>query len=300
MGILEDIHVFLCVLEEGSFSAAGRKLDRTPSSVSKTIQRLEKRLNVSLFERIDGQIRATSEAEILKNKGQLAVRSIDKARESLASQKDRIAGLVRIHTALTTAKYLLAPLMPKLVAQYPQLEFDFVLDSQRSDFLEQEIDIAIHSGRPVEQTLIGRPLMFRPWVIAAAPAYLEQYGTPTTPADLANHKCLNFSVRTQWNSWTFNENNTIMSAEQTPFISANQGEFLRTLALYGMGIVRLAHFNLAEDLRQGRLIALLQNDTAQSHEDQFYLLYPKRKQTARAKAVIDFLHEHLNAATKAS
>lgn len=293
MGMLEDIHVFLCVLQEGSFSAAARKLERTPSSVSKTINRLEKRLNVSLFERIDSHIRSTPEAEILKNKGQQALQSISTAKEALANRKEKVAGLVRIHTALTTAKYLLAPLLPQLVAQYPLIEFDFILDSQRSNFLEQEIDIAIHSGRPVEQSLIGRPLMKRPWVIAAAPAYLEQHGTPESPADLVAHKCLNFSVRTQWNSWTFREKNIVSSMEQPPFMRSNQGEFLRTLALHGLGIVRLAYFNVAEDLNQGRLVPLLEEHIVQSQDDQFYLLYPKRKQTARAKAVIDFLHEHL-------
>lgn len=293
MGMLEDIHVFLAVLQEGSFSAAARKLDRTPSSVSKTIGRLEKRLNVSLFERIDGNIRSTAEAAILKNKGELALQSIDTAKEKLASRKETVAGLVRIHTALTTAKYLLAPLIPKLIAKYPLIELDFILDSRRSNFLEEEIDIAIHSGRPVEQSLIGRPLMKRPWVIAAAPDYLQTYGTPNSPADLIHHKCLNFSVRTQWNSWTFTEHNVVTSMEQSPFISSNQGEFLRTLALHGIGIVRLAHFNIAKDLQTRRLISLLQEHIVQSHDDQFYLLYPKRKQTARAKAVIDFLHEHL-------
>lgn len=293
MGMLEDIQVFLCVLQQQSFSAAARELNLTPSTVSKTISRLESRLNTSLFERIGGQIKSTQEAHILKREGVKALVAMRQAEEMLSQRKENIAGRVRIHTALTTAKYLLAPLLPQLLNQYPLLELDFVLDTQRSNFLEDDIDIAIHSGRPIELSLIGRPIMKRPWVIAASPDYLKQYGIPKTPSDLANHRCLNFSIRTQWNSWLFKEKDLITAWEQGNFISANQGEFLHTLALHGLGIIRLAHFHIKNDLETGHLLPLLEQHMENSQDDQFYLLYPKRRQTARAKVVIDYLYQHL-------
>lgn len=292
--MIDEIRIFLRVLQEGSFSAAARSLGASPSMISKNIARLEKRLNVSLFERIAGNIRTTQEAEIFKYEAQKILNAVQSAEESLAIHRSKVAGTVRIHTALPTAKYLIAPILPELFEQYPFLKLEFTLEPRRGDFLEDKIDLAIHSGRPTELSLIGRPLMSRPWTIAAAPSYIEKFGKPQSPKELSRHRCLNFSIWTHWNSWTFREDGLISSVDDSnTLISANQGELLRTLALQGLGIVRLAHFHIKDDIKKGNLVPLLEKNIEQSLDDQFYLLYPKKKQTLRARVVIDFLYERL-------
>lgn len=292
--MIDEIRIFLRVLQEGSFSAAARSLGVSPSMVSKNIARLEKRLNVSLFERIAGNIRNTQEAEIFKHEAHKILNAVQSAEESLAAHRSKVAGTVRIHTALPTAKYLIAPLLPELFDAYPYLRLEFSLAPRRGDFLEEKIDLAIHSGRPTELSLIGRPLMSRPWTIAAAPEYIAKHGCPSCPQELSQHRCLNFSVWTHWNSWTFKEDGLISSVDSSnTLISADQGELLRTLALQGLGIVRLADFHIKKDIEQGHLVPLLEQYIEQSLDDQFYLLYPRKKQTLRARVVIDFLYERL-------
>ena len=289
-----ELRVFLCVVEVGSFSAASRKLQLTPSAVSKLIARLEARLNVRLFERVAGSIRLTQEGQAFHVAGQRASRALEDAENSVRSVDGEVSGIVRIHTALTTAKYLIAPRLAPLLDKHPKLRLDFVLGTERVDFTKQGIDVAIHSGRPTELTLVGRPLLLRPWVIAAAPAYLEHFGSPKRPEDLLGHRCLNFSIRTQWNRWTFHDENGVKTIDIPNHIGANQGEVLRTFALQGLGIVRLAHFNLAADLQSGALIQLLSEFQAPSEDDRFYLLYPHGRSTApRVRAVIDFLWKAL-------
>ena len=290
-----ELTVFLRVVEEGSFSAAGRKLELSPSAVSKLISRLEARLNVRLFERIARSIRLTQEGERFQAAGERVVQAMVDAESAINVADADISGVVRIHTALTTAKYLIAPKLPLLLDKHPKLRLDFVLGTERGDFVKQGIDVAIHSGRPSELSLVGRPLMLRPWVIAAAPEYLARFGSPERPEDLLSHRCLNFTIRTQWNRWTFHESSGFKTIDIPSHIGSNQGELLRTLALLGLGVVRLAHFNIAADLASGALVPLLSPYQERSEEDRFYLLYPSGRSLApRVRAVVDFLAEQLS------
>ncbi|MFC7556043.1 LysR substrate-binding domain-containing protein [Pseudoroseomonas wenyumeiae] len=123
---------------------------------------------------------------------------------------------------------------------------------------------------------------------------MARHGTPQRPDDLLEHRCLNFTIRTLWNSWTFHEDDTIKFIDIPSFIGADQGELLRTLALVGLGVVRLAEFHIAEDLKRGTLVPLLKDFQERTDDDRFYLLYPRgRVQAPRVKAVIDFLHRQL-------
>lgn len=285
--------VFLRVVEEGSFSAAGRHLMLSPSTVSKLIARLEARLQVRLFDRIAGAIRLTQEGETFRAACQRAVDAVADAESAVGAAKGEVSGVLRIHTALTTAKYLLAPLLPELVRRHPKLQLEFLLGTERGDFAKQGIDVAIHSGRPTELSLVGRPLVRRPWVIAASPSYLQAFGTPTRPDELLQHRCLNFTIRTQWNAWTFHEDGGLKTIESPSHMGANQGELLRTLALVGLGIVRLAHFNIAADLAAGHLVPLLEDCHEKGEDDMLYVLYPHGRTLApRVRAFVDFLSEH--------
>lgn len=282
--------VFLRVVEEGSFSGAGRRLQLAPSTVSKLIARMEMRLGVRLFERIAGAIRLTQEGERFREASQQVAQAMEDAEAAVRVADAEISGTVRIHTALTTAKYLVAPRLPLLLDRHPRLHLDFVLGTERGDFIRQGLDVAIHSGRPTEQTLIGRPLMHRPWVIAASPQYLERFGRPERPEDLLRHRCLNFTIRTQWNRWTFHDEAGLRTIDIPSHIGANQGELLHSFALLGLGVVRLAHFHIAADLERGALVPLLQSYQERSEDDRFYLLYPRGRSLApRVRAVVDFL-----------
>lgn len=285
-----ELTVFLRVVEEGSFSGAGRRLHLSPSAVSKLIARLEERLHVRLFERVAGAIRLTQEGERFRAASQRVVQAMAEAEASVNVADAEVSGVVRIHTALTTAKYLLAPRLPLLLDKHPRLHLEFDLGTERCDFIKRGIDVAIHSGRPTELTLVGRPLQLRPWVIAAAPQYLARHGIPQRPEDLLQHRCLNFTIRTQWNRWTFHEDSGLKTIDIPNHIGANQGELLRTFALLGMGVVRLAQFHIAADLASGALVPLLSPYQERTEEDRFYLLYPQGKSLApRVRAVVDFI-----------
>lgn len=287
-----EILVFLCVVEEGSFSAAGRKLSRAPSAISKLIARLESRLAVRLFDRIAGTVRLTQEGNRFYEHGKKVVDAMTEAENSVTPNESEMTGVLRIHTSLTFAKYQLAPLLPLLLKRHPGLRIEFIIGTDRGDFLKKDIDVAIHSGSPTELSLVGKPLFLRRWIIAAAPAYLDRNGVPVVPDDLHRHHCLNFTVRQQWNAWTFIENGVPKAVNIQGLVGADQGELLRTLAMVGLGVVRLAEFHIADDIAEGRLVQLL-TDYPPAAQDMMYVLYPPGKTLApRVRAFLRFLNEH--------
>lgn len=290
-----QIQVFLAVVENGSFSAAARKLELTPSAVSKLISRLETRLAIRLFDRIGTTIRLTQEGKALQIRAQRVVDAMQEVENAVIPEEDQIAGLIRVHTSLTFAKYQLAPLLSGLLNHFPKLRIEFVIGTDRGSFLESDIDIAIHSGNPTEMSLIAKPLFLRKWVIAASPVYLKQHGTPRCPDDLLNHHCLNFTVRTHWNTWSFTEHGTsrMLTIPEGP-LGANQGELLHSLALHGLGIVRLAEFHIGADIRQGKLVELLKAFEPKA-QDTMYVLYPKGRSLApRIRAFLSFIEAHFS------
>ena len=228
MDRFEELTVFLRVVEASSFSGAARALAMSPSAVSKLVARLEARLGVRLFDRIAGSIRLTQEGERFKVHGKRALDAIIEAESSVAATDHDVAGVLHVHTPLTFAKYVLAPLLPKCLAQHPNLRIEFILGTSRGDFLRDGIDVAIHSGHPKELPLIARPIARRRWLIAAAPSYVSEHGAPTSPDELRVHRCLNFTVRTNWNSWSFRQDGALKTIDIPSYVGANQGELLRT------------------------------------------------------------------------
>ena len=294
MDRFEELTVFLRVVEASSFSGAARALAMSPSAVSKLVARLEARLGVRLFDRIAGSIRLTQEGERFKVHGKRALDAIIEAESSVAATDHDVAGVLHVHTPLTFAKYVLAPLLPKFLAQHPNLRIEFILGTTRGDFLRDGIDVAIHSGHPKELPLIARPIARRRWLIAAAPSYVSEHGAPTSPDELRVHRCLNFTVRTNWNSWSFRQDGALKTIDIPSYVGADQGELLRTLAIEGLGVVRLAEFHIGHDVRESRLIELLA-EYRDPVDDLMYVLYPHRCNLApRVRAFLDFLDEHFH------
>ena len=294
MDRFDELTVFLRVVEASSFSGAARALAMSPSAVSKLVGRLEARLGARLFDRIGGSIRLTQEGERFKTHGRRVVEAMTDAENAVAATDQEVSGVLHVHTPLTFAKYVLAPLLPQFLERHPRLRVEFILGTARGDFLRDGIDVAIHSGHPKELPLIARPIARRRWLIAAAPSYLRKRGAPIAPDELLSHQCLNFTVRTHWNQWSFRQDGALKTIDVPSYVGADQGELLRTLAIEGLGVVRLAEFHIGRDVREGRLIELLA-EYRDPVDDLMYVLYPHRRNLApRVRAFLDFLDENFH------
>jgi DNA-binding transcriptional LysR family regulator len=281
---LRDIAVFVQVAEDGDFSAAARTLTLTPSTISKSIARLEDHLGRRLLHRSSRSMRLTPEGQSFLD---AAHRVLDAVEEAEAVVSATPSGTLRVRSVPTFARYQVAPLMPTFRRLYPKLRVEFVLSNERTAFLDDGADVAIASGDLPSSSLIARRIASSRWIICASPAYLAEHSMPTSPDDLDRHECLNFLMATKWNSWS--TAGTGLNTEGG--ILANQGDMLLALARAGAGIVRLAEFHISDDLKAGRLVTLFPEHQDRAEEPIYVLYQDKRNLSPRIRVFLTFLQE---------
>lgn len=289
MDRLGEMQVFVRAVEDGSFSAAGRSLSLTPSAVSKLIARLENRLGVVLFNRSLRSLALTPEGEAFYPAARQAIEAVEEA-ESVAFSGSQVRDVLRVRSIPTFAVHLLAPLLPAFRRQHPALRLEFILSNEPGNLLEGGVDVAINIGDLPDSSLIVRRVLDMRWIICAAPSYLAERGIPANAAALAEHECLNFNKRMPWSTWTFRDDDrSIRRIQASGSVTANQGQMLMAMARAGVGIARLADFQVTRDLASGRLVQLFPE---QEHkmEDTIYAVYQSRRHLShRLRVFLDFL-----------
>jgi len=291
---LAELEVFIAVVETGSFSAAARRLSRSPSAVSKLVSRMEARLQTLLFERTSREVRLTESGHTLHREGMRVLEALTEAESALQQHAEDARGTLRVHCIFTFAKYQLAPVMTEFLRTNAAIRVEFLLNNDPLDMVEHNIDVAIHSGALPDSSLIARRLLGSKWVVCGSPDYLRRHGVPQTPAELAHHNCLNFTHRTHWNTWPFE--GTPRAIKAVGNLAADQGDMLMQLAIHGAGLVRLAQFHIQDELASGRLVPILQ-DCQPERAEPIFMIYKSRKYLApKVKAFIDFLDQQFGMA----
>ena len=292
---IRELAFFLRVSEEASFSAAARSLDLDPSTISKVVQRLENRLGVRLFHRTSRVLRLTQEGERFLAAAQKVMQALDEAEASLSPTLVEASGLLRVSGTPAFARHFLAPLMPTFIDRHPNIRVEFVLAATPPDLFEQQIDVSFQSGPIPDSTLVARRIASARWRVCASPEYLARAGTPRTPDDLAQHRCLNFLPGSYRSHWVLNDGEQAINIEPKAVLAANTGDMLCTLALQGLGLARLAHYHAAEPLADGRLVTVL--DDYQRDSEPIFAVYPSRRHLSlRVRAFLDHVAEQLGAA----
>jgi DNA-binding transcriptional LysR family regulator len=283
---LRDIAIFAQVVEAGDFSAAARALSLTPSAISKSIARLEDQLGRRLLHRSSRAMRLTPEGQGFLDAAQCV---LDAMGEVEAVGSDVPSGTLRIRSVPSFARYQIAPLMPAFRRLHPQLRVEFLLSTERMASLDDGADVAIASGDLPSSSLVARRIASSRWIICASPSYLAEHGTPSSPAELDQHACLNFSMPTNWNRWSGAGSGANGRRNPGGSIVANQGEMLLALALAGTGIVRLPDYQISPDLRAGRLVALFPEHQDRVEEPIYVLYQNRRNLSPRIRVFLSFL-----------
>lgn len=284
-----EMLVFARVATLGSFSAAARELELTPSAVSKLISRLEDRLAVRLFQRTTRSLSLTDEGAIFLESCHSILEDIEQAEAEVAALQSRVTGTLHVTAISAFARTQLCKLMPEFMALYPDIRVELSLTERQVDLINERVDLAILISEEVlDQSLISRKLATNKRVICASPAYLEKYGVPETPEDLLNHNCLTHSSIHHFNDWEFHAGNDIKVLSINGNFRTNSASALHEAVKAGIGIARLATFVTQPSLDSGELVPLL---TEHTHDTSNILaVYPHRRHlSTRVRAFIDFL-----------
>ncbi|MGV6395612.1 LysR substrate-binding domain-containing protein [Pseudomonas caspiana] len=288
----DELQVFVSVIESGSISAAAEQVGQTPSAISRTLSRLEAKLETTLINRTTRRMDLTEEGKYFLERARQILAQMEDLEEHLSLRHQTPAGRLRINAAFPFMLHSVVPYVAEFRHRYPDIQLELNSNDVIIDLLEQSTDIAIRIGALADSTLHARYLGSSPLNILASPAYLERHGTPKTVAALAEHVLLGFTQTETLNHWPLRHADGDRLLIQ-PAIAASSGETLRQLALAGEGIVCLSHFMTHEDIRQGDLKVIL--NSASSHQRQpIHAVYYRNSQLAlRIQCFLDFIQEKM-------
>jgi DNA-binding transcriptional LysR family regulator len=291
MDTIETLRTFIRVVETGSLSAVAKEMNASQSTVSRQITSLEEHFGVRLFHRTTRHLSLTDDGENLHEHATTVLDMVEGMEATLGQDKSSPSGHVRVATPVSLG-LILMDRVPELMARYPRLSVELVMDDDPGDMIEQRLDLAIRSGEVVNQSLIKRSLGSIVRVAIAAPGYLGKRGMPLQPSDLADHECIVHRVSPNDSEWRLIGTDGTFSVSVQGALSTNNHAAVRRAALGGLGIALLPEYQIVDDVRAGRLQLVLPEYTSEPLPA--YLVYPSRRHLApRTRVVIDFLIEEV-------
>ena len=286
-----EMAAFVRVVEAKGFSAASGVLGLSPSAVSKLITRLETRLGVRLLQRTTRALHLTTEGEVFYAAARRIVSEIETIEDQITGQRDTPHGLLRVTTSLAFSTHQLAPVILEFMARHPLVELELLPTDRVVDIVEEGVDIAIRIGRLADTSFMARKIGEDKRLICAAPSYLARHGTPRRPEELAKHNCIVSRERPYLNRWQFRIDGEVREIDVAGRVAISEGEMQMQLALQGIGIVRLTRLTMAQAIRDGALVPLLGEFSAEEPVA-IHAVYPHRRHLApKVPVFVNFLIE---------
>ncbi len=293
---LDDVALFVRVVELGSLSAAARERDAPVSQVTRALVRLEGACGVRLLNRSTHGLSLTDEGDTFLAH---ARRLLDTTAELASDLNGKLAGpsgWVRISTSPLLAQMIIAPGLGGLYERHPQLHLDIAADDRIADMAREGIDIAIRTGAPVSETVVARQIGDYARTLYAAPAYLARFGTPRHPDDLQHHRLLANSASPTLNRWPLA---AATRGGKTPELlvqghtRTDNSAVMMSLVQQGVGIARLMDLLARPLVRSGELVPLLEDHLASPRVPIFAVMPQQRQRLPKIRACIDYWAEWL-------
>lgn len=289
MNLLDNLALFVRIVERGGLAAAGRDLGLSPAIVTARLAALETHYGARLLTRTTRAISLTEEGrELLTGARDLVSRAGDmEARIRLGV--DRISGPIRISAPIDLGRQLLVPALDVFMQTHPDVSLELVLSDGYVDLTAQGLDLALRLGQLRDSSMHAVRLGVNRRVVCAAPAYLQRRGTPQRPDELPQHNCLlmRFGAGVD-REWSFVEAGKFTTQVVNGNRIANDGSLVRLWCLQGHGIALKSEWDVRNDLQSGRLLPLLESFEPPSSTLQ--LVYPGGvAMPRRVRALVDAL-----------
>ncbi len=287
MGQLEDMHIFIRIVEAGGISRAADQLGIAKSAVSRRLAALETRVGVRLLNRTT---RTSSLTNIGKTYYERAIKVVDDVVELNAlaiDTKTSLTGVINFAAPLSFGLSHLSPAISDFINQHPDLTININFSDRQVDLVEEGLDFAFRIADLKDSTLISRKIAPINHLLCASSQYLKNYGTPQTPDDLKNHQLLQYSV-SEANTWQLTDKKEkLYTVNIKSKMMANNGDFLKDMAIAGHGVLFSPTFISWKAIEAGELIPIL-TDFKLSFLNA-YAVYPQaRYLSQRSRILIDF------------
>ncbi|HWE72746.1 MAG TPA: LysR family transcriptional regulator [Stellaceae bacterium] len=291
---LDDVSVFIAVVEAQNFSAAARELKISPSAVSKRINRLEHQLRAKLINRSSRRISLSAAGSAFFEKCAGIRPIVDQATRAVQSLQSVPGGKLRVHASTGLGIKLITPLVALFMDEYADLSVDLITHVHGPTVIAQGADIILHQEEVLDKTLDHRDLGVIHYAICASPAYLRRVGRPETPRDLSKHNCMVYAYETGQliDRWEFKGKAGPYGITVTGNFVSNNSAALHEAAVKGVGIALLPVYAGFDDVSSRRLDVLFSNEVSFSKILRAY--YPRGPhQPVNVRLFLDFITIHV-------
>jgi DNA-binding transcriptional LysR family regulator len=253
---------FIAVVAEGSFAKAANRLGIGRSAVSRSVQKLEDQLGTRLFVRTTRSTALTREGERFYENCHPGVERIMQALDDMRDLRDGPpSGQLRVSAPVGFGRKVVAPLLGRFRAAYPDISVELLLDDRPVDFTTDRIDVSFRDGRMEDSQIIARRLISMPLFLCASPAYAAAHGLPQAIEDLARHRCVNYRQDCgRLYEWEFKAGGHSRKFTPRPpqaMLAFNDADLVLQAVLDGQGIAQMAGYQVRDHLRSGALVACL-------------------------------------------
>ena len=289
MDRFDNMDCFVRVVEAGSISAAAERMNVAKSAVSRRLKELEEHLGVELFHRTTRRMNLTDTGRTFYEQAVRILEDVLEAEHAASQAHGTLKGGIKVALPLSFGLMHMGPAIHEFLKIHPQIEFDLDFNDREVDVMQEGFDLAIRIANLPDSSLIARRLAPIQSVICASPEYLKRMGTPSSPLELSQHQCLVYSLLRDFEYWrlTDGKGNTVKT-KITPYLKASNGEFLRTAAIEGLGIMLEPTFICYREIEKGLLQPILKQHTPPQMN--IYAIYPQtRHLSQRVRSFVDFL-----------
>jgi len=299
MDKFSDMALFASIVQNQGLAAAGRELGLSPATVTARLQGLEERYGVKLLNRSTRHISLTDSGAMYHQACLEIIDTVKQTENLLQTGNKQVRGTLKISAPRDIGKQYISPIVSAFCEQYPDVTPYLYLNDNLTNLAESGLDVVIRYGELADSNLISRKLASSRRVLCASPQYLAKKGMPLTPQDLAEHDCLAM-VRSneELKTWHFQDDAQHNAITVVPKRLSDDGEVIRQWALDGAGIVLKSILDVQEDIKQQRLVTVLNGymknfnaATSASGADLNVIYLSRQYQPKRLRLFIDFLLE---------
>ncbi|OBU02621.1 LysR substrate-binding domain-containing protein [Morganella psychrotolerans] len=288
---LEEMRVFIAVVDSGSITAAAAQSGLTVSATSRALLRLEEKMNSTLVLRTTRRLKLSEEGAVFLHKARDVVQLAQEAEDVLMNHQLIPSGILRVDASTPFLLHVITPLVAQFNELYPQIRLELTNYEGVINLLEKQTDIAFRIGPLADSSLHATLLGHSRLRILASPRYLQQYGEPKTPQELTQHRLLGFTSPESLNEWPLFYDDK-KGLKITPSISASSGEILCNLTRQGAGIVCMSDFMTHEVRESGEFRQILTSFTYESKQPINAVYYRSQTLSPRLRCFIDFIVQH--------
>jgi DNA-binding transcriptional LysR family regulator len=257
MDRLDELSIFVGILDTGSLVSASRRLRLSPPAVTRALSSLEDRMGLRLIERTTRRLAPTEAGGALAERARALLADYDKLLAGAAQAP--IRGVLRITAPVQFGRRHVAPIVSAFLNEYPDVRVELTLNDHNLDLIEQGLDVAVRIGPLDDSSLVARQVGSVSRVVVASPEYLARRGVPQTPQDLVNHDTIFGMARSSAREWRFGPSQRSSTVRLSPRLLVDDVETQLQAVEAGRGITRVLSYQVRDEVASGTLVRLLKD-----------------------------------------